>query len=82
MIKAVGDFFLNFNGDGDVKLFLGIGMVILSAFYITMIKLGDVAGFLAISGVGTGLLGLGVVQDKVNQTASSQGSNPNQGISG
>ena len=80
--RTLGDLFINFNGDGDAKLVLGIGCIIFACFYIAMIKLGDVAGFLAISGIGTSLLGLGVVQDKVNQTAPPAGGNPTQGITG
>ena len=69
ILKTIGDWFINFNGDGDAKLVLGFALIIFACFYIAMIAKGDVAGFLAISGVGTGLLGLGVVQDKVNQSA-------------
>jgi hypothetical protein len=81
ILKTLGDFFLDHNGDGDEKRLLGIGLVVFACVYIAAIKPGDLAGFLGIAGVGTGLLGLGVVGDQVNKTSSSS-SNSSAGIPG
>jgi hypothetical protein len=81
IFKTIGDWFLNFNGDGDAKLVLGFALIIFSCVYIAVIDKGNVPAFLAISGVGTSLLTLGVVQDKVNQSAPpASGGNPTQGV--
>lgn len=76
ILKTIGDWFLNFNGDGDVKLFLGFAFAIFGGFYIAMIKPGDVAGFIAIEGTAGTFLGLGVVQDKVNAGSPPAGTPP------
>ena len=68
--KVIGDFFLDHDGYGDEKRLLGIGLIIFACFYVAMIKVGDLTGFLAISGVGTTLLGLGIAGDKVNQSSA------------
>ena len=69
ILKVVGDWFLNFNGDGDVKLFLGIAFAIFGAVYIAVINKGDAVGFGAIEGTAATFLGLALGQDAVNNNA-------------
>jgi hypothetical protein len=59
----VGDFFLDKQNNGDEKRFFGCAFLVASLIYVFTQK--DIAGFLAISGVGTTLLGVASVTDKI-----------------
>ena len=54
--KKIGDMFLDQAGGVDEKRVIGFLMCVYAAVYISVIKLGDVAGFSAIALVGGGLL--------------------------
>ena len=76
ILKTIGDWFLNFNGDGDVKLFLGFAFAIFGAVYIAVIKPGDAVGFCAIEGTSATFFGFALGQDAVNNNAPNPPAGP------
>lgn len=66
--KTLYDFITDANGDGDEKRILGIALIVAAVVYLFL--RGDIGGFSALAGFGGGLLGLGVVGDKVNGQTS------------
>ncbi len=81
-LSKLGDMFLDQAGGVDEKRVIGIPALVAAIVYVLIVGSAGLPVFAAVAGLGTTLLGIGVLGDQGKLNVSSMPSNPAAGIPG
>ncbi len=81
-LSKLGDMFLDQAGGVDEKRVIGIPALVAAVVYVLVVGSAGLPVFAAVAGLGTTLLGIGVLGDQGRLNVSSAPSDPAAGIPG